>query len=324
MQENFNQVKMLIDKSHNILLTMHERMDGDDGGSVLAMYEILKSKNKQVGICIKYGVPDNLKFLPYSKEIRSDFVDTNFDLLITFGCSNLNRIGIPEIQNLTRQTDTKQKIKIINIDHHPDNELFGDVNLVDINKSSVAELVYDLFKIHKWNISKNIAVCLLTGIITDTGSFKHSNTQSETLKSASELMKKGVTIKNIISNIFLEKDNITLKVWGEALSKLKYQKTTKVIYSILNEDSEINLSKIPNGNLDGITEKLNTFPEARFAMFLRQDKDIIKGSLRTDPYKKTDVSRIAKFFGGGGHKMASGFSVKGILKKDQKGHWKII
>jgi len=169
MQKEFEQAKSLIDSSSRILLTMHEGMDGDDGGALLAMGWQLEKMNKNVSYVIKKGVPPNLSFLPGAKKIQDNITSGNFDLLITFGCSSLERTGLPLILN--------SKFLILNFDHHPDNSYFGQVNIVDHKKSSVAELVYDFFVFNDWLNSKDIATCLLTGIITDTGSFMHANTQ---------------------------------------------------------------------------------------------------------------------------------------------------
>jgi phosphoesterase RecJ-like protein len=151
-------------------------MDGDDGGSVLALLHQLEKMGKNVEAAIKKGVPKSLSFLPGSHKIADDINHENYDLLITFGCSSIDRTGSLKIKNL--------KLKIVNIDHHPDNKMFGTVNVVDPAKSSVAELIYDFFIYNGWHINKHVATCLLTGIITDTGSFRHSNTQSSTLKAA--------------------------------------------------------------------------------------------------------------------------------------------
>jgi len=316
MKLEFEKVKNLINNAQSILLTMHERMDGDDGGSVLALALYLEKEGKNITCAIKQGVPPNLKFLPGSHKIVDDISHENFDLLITFGCSTLRRTGSLKIENL--------KLKIINIDHHPDNQYFGTINLVDANKSSVAELVYDFFKFANWPISASIATCLLTGIITDTGSFMHSNTQSSTLKAAAELLKKGALTEKIIQETYSSKDTKTLKAWGHALSNLRYDQNRKIIYSIVTEDDQATFGKLPNSAFEGLAEILNSYPEAKFAMFLRQEGNIIKGSLRTDPYKQIDVAEIAKSFGGGGHKMAAGFSVAGRLVKETNGKWRVV
>jgi phosphoesterase RecJ-like protein len=316
IEKNFKEAKQLIDESHNILLTMHERMDGDDGGALLAMGIQLEKLGKQINCAIKQGVPPNLKFLPFSNQITDDIKTTEFDLLITFGCSNLNRTGNPKILNL--------KSKILNIDHHPDNQNFGTVNIVDAHKSSVAELIYDFFIFHRWPITADIATCLLTGIVTDTGCFQHSNTQSSTLRIAGELMNKGAILETILENTTKNKNLNVLTAWGKTLANLHYDSKNQVIYSIVTKAELGDLTQLPAGAFEGITETLNTFPEAKFAMLLRQEGNIIKGSLRTDPHKNFDVNKIARLFGGGGHKMASGFSVVGQLVKTPEGQWQII
>lgn len=317
MEEVFKKAKDLIINSRTILLTMHERMDGDDGGSVLALAHELKRQKKNVSVAIKKGVPPNLAFLPGSQMVKDDVnPGDKFDLLITCGCSTLERTGSSTIYNLTST--------ILNIDHHPDNSLFGNVNLVDPKKSSVAELVFDFFKFCKWPIDKAVATNLLTGIITDTGSFMHSNTQASTLKAAASLMRKGAQVSHIIGQTFKGKTPQILKAWGKALKNSYYDAKHKIIYSIITDEDLSELGSLPQSAFEGLTETLNTMPEAKFAMFLRQDGEVIKGSLRSDPFKNIDVAQIARLFGGGGHKLAAGFSVAGKLSKDEQGKWRVV
>jgi bifunctional oligoribonuclease and PAP phosphatase NrnA len=316
MEKSFREAKSLIDNSSTILLTMHERMDGDDGGSVLAMCHQLHTMGKTVACAIKKGVPPSMRFLPGSEQITDDITSRDFDLLIMFGCSTRDRCGSENIVSL--------KIPTINIDHHPDNKSFGDVNVVDAKKSSVAELVYDFFVFNKWKITHSVATCLLTGIITDTGSFMHSNTQESTLKAAAQLMRKGAQTSNIIRHTFHGKSPKTLKAWGYALENSYYDDKHKIIYAVMTQNDLARFERLPQSAFEGFVETLNTFPEAKLAMFLRQDGDVIKGSLRSDPYKNADVAQIAKLFGGGGHKQAAGFSLVGKLTKDAQGKWKVV
>src|SRR5579863_893284 len=296
MKEDFEKANKLIEKSHNILLTMHERMDGDDGGALLAVGSQLEKIGKNVIYSIKKGVPPNLAFLSGSEKIIDDTNGKDFDLLIMFGCSEKKRCGSENILDLD--------IPVINIDHHPDNKLFGNVNIVDHKKSSVAELIYDFFIFNNWPITKDIATCLLTGIITDTGSFMHANTQSSTLKAAAELMRKGAHVNKIIKQTFRNKTTSTLQAWGTALENSYYDDKHKIIYSVITEKDLSKFEALPQAAFEGFVETLNTMPEAKFAMFLRQDGGVIKGSLRSDTFKNIDVSKIAHIFGGGGHKLA--------------------
>jgi phosphoesterase RecJ-like protein len=316
MEEQFAQAKQLIENSQRVLLTMHERMDGDDGGALLAMGSQLEKMGKQVTYAVKKGVPPNLSFLPGTQKILGDAPSLNYDLLITFGCSDLERTGSETIKQFNNQT--------INIDHHPDNTNFGHVNIVDPKKSSVAELVYDFFNFNNWEITKDIATCLLTGIITDTGGFMHSNTQSSTLKAAGMLLRKGARAHKIIQQTYKNKSPQILKAWGKAIENSYYDEKNKIIYSIMTEKDLAEFTSLPQAAFEGFTETLNTMPEAKFAMFLRQDGGIIKGSLRSDTFKNIDVSKIAHIFGGGGHKLAAGFSVAGKLMKDETGKWRVI
>lgn len=343
---HFQQANQLINASTKILLTMHERMDGDDGGALLAVGMQLEKMGKDITYAIKKGLTPNLAFLPNSQKIKDDIESSDFDLLITFGCNEIKRTGSERIINLVNSNHSErseeslskdlrkgslserfgmeQRLKTINIDHHPDNKLFADVNVVDSKKSSVAELIYDFFLFNNWAVTKDIATCLLTGIITDTGSFMHANTQSETLKAAGELMKKGASVSTIIKHTFKSKGAKVLKAWGKAMENSYYDTKNKIIYSMMTEKDLAEFEKLPGGAFEGFTETLNTVPEANFAMFLRQDGEIIKGSLRSDIFKNVDVSKIARSFGGGGHKLASGFSVAGKLMKDEKGKWKVV
>ncbi len=314
LESEFQQARGIIDASSDIILTMHERMDGDDGGSLLAMREHLTAAGKRVTCVIKRGVPPQLKFLPNHHEIQDDADRNDFDLLITFGCATLDRTGSSAIAGLS--------CPILNFDHHPDNSYFGKVNVVDKRKSSVAELVYDFFTWHQIPITKNMAVCLLTGIITDTGSFMHSNTSASTLKAAAELTKRGALADKIIKETFKNKTPQILRAWGRAIENSYYDAEHKIIYSVVTEDDLHDLGQLPPAAFEGFAETLNTVPEAKFVMFLRQDGNLIKGSLRTDSFKNVDVAAIAKAFGGGGHKQAAGFSVAGKLVKDENGMWR--
>lgn len=315
MEEIFSQIPQILENKYNILLTTHERTDGDDLGAVLALAHFLSENGKKITLAIRGGVPKSLTFLPGSHMVAEDVEHENFDLLIVSGCSQIERIGNTRI--------FKSKIPIINFDHHPDNTLYGDLNVVDAEKSSVSELVYDVFKYLNWSINRNIATCLLTGIFTDTGSFMHSNTKASTLRASSDLMKKGVQVEKIVRNTYKGKDIFSLRAWGKAFSNTWINKEMNMIYSILTEEDLNNLGNPSSSVFEGFVETLNKVPSAKFALFLKQDGPVIKGSLRSDPHKGIDVRNIAKVLGGGGHKWASGFSIAGKLVKDVAGRWRV-
>lgn len=304
----------LINKSEKIFLTTHEGTDGDDLGSLLAMKFALIKFGKQATSSIKESIPDNLHFLPGIETISEKFVDQNYDLVIIFGCNKLERTGFAELKKIT--------CPLINFDHHPDNSNFGTINVVDPNTAAVAELIYYFLKFGEIEIDKQIATCLLTGIFTDTGGFKHANTSAQALETAAALMKKGARIEKIAQATMAKHKPTTMRAWAKGLENTRFDPDKKMVFSVLSEE-DLKDAGATTDDLEGFVEMLNNIPQAKFALFLRQDGDMVKGSLRSEPHKGVDVSKIARTLGGGGHKLASGFKVKGKLVKD-KDLWKIV
>ena len=302
----FKKALDLISDSNKILLTTHEGTDGDDLGSALAMFGFLKQLGKKSRIVIKGGVPTNLIFLPGSSEVKSELTKLDDDLVIAFGCNKIERTGFGLI---------KEAKQLISFDHHPDSAPFGTVNVIDPETAAVAELVYYFLKFADAEIDKNMATAMLTGIFTDTGGFKHSNTSAKALEVAAELLKKGARIDKIAFQTMGRKRPSTIKAWAKGLENARYDGEKKMVFSVLTED-DLKEIGATDEDLDGFVELLNNMPQARFALLLRQDGDTVKGSLRSEPSKKVDVSKIAKSFGGGGHKLASGFKIDGKLVRE--------
>lgn len=312
----FEQAKQLLEQSDSILLTTHERTDGDDLGSVLALAHHLKNSGKRVAIVISGGLPDSLQYLPMSEIVTEELPAKQFDTLVVSGCSDKSRIRHEAILELN--------IPTLNLDHHPDNKMFGTVNVVDANKSAVAELTYDFFNFCGWKITHEIALCLLTGIVTDTGIFMHSNTKASTLAAAADLVGRGARISTVTKHTYEGKDINSLKAWAHVLENAHYDSSKQMIYSIVTTEELEKMGNPPLSAFEGIVETLNKVPEAKFAMFLKQDNERIKGSLRSEEHKGVDVQAIAESMGGGGHKLAAGFSMLGTLARNSQGKWEVV
>jgi bifunctional oligoribonuclease and PAP phosphatase NrnA len=302
-------------QAQKIFLSTHEGTDGDDLGSLLAIRMVLERMGKQVDSAVKGGVPHTLKFLPSSVHVKNQFENQPYDLVVTFGCNTIERTGFAE---LAAHPATK-----INFDHHPDNRMFGHINIVEPKTAAVAELVFYFLKSNpEIMIDRDIATVLLTGIFADTGGFQHSNTSPEVYEVAAELMKRGARIDSIARETMSSRRPQTLRAWAKALENTRFDPNKKMAFSVMTEEDMREVDAVDE-DLTGFVTVLNHIPQAKFALFLRQQGDEIRGSLRSDPHKKTDVSQIAKFFGGGGHKYASGFKIKGKLQRGEKG-WNII
>ncbi len=306
-----------IKKSNHILLLSHEKPDGDTLGSSLAMAQFLDKKNKKY----KYFCPDKpadyFNFLPKIEKLIFDYqnIDLNdHDLIITLDCADLKRTGIADdISNI------KEKITLINIDHHQSNENFGHYNLVLPQASSTSEIIYKLFDFLSVDIDKYIATSILTGILTDTMNFTNAATNQESLKIASNLLNKGARINQIINQISQNKNLLALKLWGDVLSRLEFNPQYNAAYTVITQndikDKQISLEDAR----DGLANFLSNLQDIDFILVLSEEnKNTIKGSLRTTK-DNIDVSQIAKALGGGGHKKAAGFKIPGKLAKNEKG-----
>ncbi len=167
-----------------------------------------------------------------------------------------------------------------------------------------------------------MATALLTGIYFDTGGFRHSNTSDEVLSIASELLKRGARLQKITENTDNTRSFSLFKLWGVALERLRLNKKYGISVSVITVD-DINKAGATEEEVSGLVNLLNSAPESEVAMLLCESFDAkIKGSLRTES-DKIDVSRIAKLFGGGGHKKAAGFTIDGRIKIVGN-HWTVV
>jgi len=189
----------IIEKSNSIGITFHQSPDGDSLGSATALLQGLRALNKEAYILSKEKIPDTFEYLPCSEEITGlhQQVKDGTDLIIVLDCGDFKRI------NANLDAENRQ-YKLVNIDHHLSNEKYGDFNYVDINSSAVGEIIYDLLNQLKVDITKNIGKSIYTSILTDTSSFKHSNTTSRTHEIAGEIIKTGVNFNKIQRQVFWE------------------------------------------------------------------------------------------------------------------------
>ncbi len=312
----FATLNYVIKKSSKILLFAHSSPDSDTVGSVLALREYVLSLGKIAEIAcfdplpsfLKSITSDNFKY-PQKTDLKS------FDAIIA--CDSVER-GFDKIFNNLSQNQV-----VVLIDHHPDISLKGDINIIDPSYSSVCEIVYAFFRAKKIDISKNMATFLMLGILWDTGMFQHANTTPEVIGIASELMKRGAPTNKIVNLIFSNKKFETLKLWGKAFEKAKVNSKNGMIATALTK-KDVEECHASTEDIAQVAAILNTVPGAKFSLILyEKDDSMIKGSLRSEDYKGVDVSKIAHKLGGGGHRLASGFEVKGKIKETENG-WEIV
>ena len=290
MSELFNN----IGNSSN-LITGHINPDGDALGSALAFKLILDSKGISSDVCfdIKGNIPSNLNHLPIN--LISNNAMNKYENVYVFDCGNSERLG--SLEEIALKSD-----QVIVIDHHIEPS-FGDIQVIDSTAASTTQVLYREIISADIEIDKNIANCLMTGLITDTGRFQYSNTDYEVFQIASKLMLSGAELTSISDNIY---GSIPMKLQSEVLNRIKLFDDEELVVSyVLHEDYK--KFNIESSEIDFLIDSIRLVKESNVALLLKeQDDKSFKGSLRSRT--KLDVQKIASLFGGGGHKAASGFS----------------
>ncbi|MFA6357653.1 MAG: bifunctional oligoribonuclease/PAP phosphatase NrnA [Candidatus Omnitrophota bacterium] len=309
-----NEVCAAIKKYNKFLITAHTSPEGDALGSELGFYSLIKSLGKEGTIINEDKVPYGYDFLCGNKPIQllsRESQSVKFDCFVALDCADLKRTG--EVYKLNKFNQP-----ILNIDHHISNQKFGDINWVDPQASSCSEMVFKLYKKLNQKIDKDSALALYTGMMTDTGSFRYSNTSSFTLKAVSELLKLGVNVKEVYRNTYENIPINDIKLLLKLLPKIKFYYKSKIASFKISDE----LMKAGKPSVD-IADLLLSFGRSikgvEVVVIFKENlgnKNEVRINLRSQG--KADVNKIAAFFGGGGHKSASGCTLTGNIEKIEK------
>ncbi len=289
-----------INESKNIYIVSHVQPDGDNIGSMLALWMALRNIKEKVFILKSDDIPSDFLFLPNVGMIRDYNHDEEIDLLITLDASDEGRLG----QNKTLLSKAKV---VINIDHHISNNNFGHINIIDSNASATGELVYKLISKMNITIDKDIASCIYTAISSDTGSFMYDNTSAETHKIAAELLKVGIDKSSININLYQNRSMERTILFIKALETLNLYFENKVAIVKVTQDM-VEKSNAKMEDTEGIVSFIREIAPVEIAIILKEFKEEeIKVSMRSKRF--IDVSQICASFGGGGHIRAAGCTI---------------
>lgn len=232
---------------------------------------------------------------------------SKFDLIFVLDAPELERIGKIYDDN----PDIFYEVPIINIDHHSGNDYFGRVNWVDLTATSTAEILVSLLESlgrDKPLFDSEIATALLTGVITDTGSFQHNNTTPKSFTVAAQLVAAGARQQEIIQHVFKTKPLSTLKLWGKVLSNIHEEKKYRFVWSQVSREDYQAFNAEESETSGVIDELLKTVPNIDFAMLITERRDALNVSLRSVG-KGVNVAELAQVLGGGGHELAAAFQL---------------
>lgn len=289
-------------RADTIAVLGHMRPDGDCIGSCLAVYNYLKEQDPEKAVTV-YLEPPSQKFGylsgfdSISQELDPQIV---YDLCICLDCSDTARLG----DNIIYLEQAKESICL---DHHITNQGFAGENIIKADVSSTCEVLYE--QLDEDKISKAVAECIYTGIIHDTNVFKNSNTTAKTMAVAGKMMEKGIAFGTIIDESFYRKSYIQNQILGRALMESVCILDGEVIFSALRL-KDMAFYGAETFDLEGIVDQLRITEGVECAIFLNEMQSCVyKVSMRSN--SKVDVSKVASFFGGGGHIRAAGCTMTG-------------
>jgi phosphoesterase RecJ-like protein len=311
MKETERIVSRLV-KAGVIGLASHVHPDGDSIGSLLALGLALESLGKEVYLSIPDGgaVPPQYRFLPgQGLMVAPEKFPEEMDVFIAIDCSNSERLG--DLRETAERAGA-----LINIDHHEDNSHYGTINMVSENASSTAELIMDIIEAAGWKMTPDIATCLYTGVLTDTGRFQHRNTTAGTFILASRLVEAGADIFAVVREVYENLSPAYMRLLGRALQRLEVLREYDLAYSYVTWKDFMETGAVPPETED-LIDYLRVVQGTRIvAVFKEMENGKVRVSLRSrDGF---EVGPIARNMGGGGHAMAAGYTsdldIKGSIE----------
>ncbi len=300
---NWAEATATVDAAASILLVTHVSPDGDAIGSMLGLANVLIARGKQPDMVVDGGTPDFLRFLPGTAAIRSAAPDKQWDVLITLDSSDEERTG------LAGAFGRAHSKTVINLDHHATNTRFGQIHLIDGAAVSATEIVARWIKALGQSLTPEIALPLLTGLVTDTMGFRTSNVRPDTLDLARDLMAAGASLTEIMARTLNSKSYRDLLLWRAAMGRVEL--ADGVITSMVTVDDLRALDFHDATDADFVSLLIQV-EEAQVAVVFKQTFDHrVKLTMRSKPGYDTAV--VALSVGGGGHKQAAGATVVGTL-----------
>lgn len=298
-------IAKVLSKAGSVAILPHLNVDGDALGASLALALALSSNHCQAHVLIEEDVPATLDFLPGLELIKRS-PEGRYQVALNIDNGDINRLG----ERLAVYQDAEMRLSV---DHHATNKVEADISYVDTGAAATGEIIYRLLTEYMGiPVTKDIALCLYTAIITDTGGFRFSNTTPETMVIAGELMKTGIDFTNANKKVFDRISYAKLFLMKQTMNSLKLLLDGKLAVSYLRWD-DLSSFNAKLEDSEGLVNIGRNLEGVEVSLFLREEKPgNFKGSLRSNEY--VDVSKIAEKFGGGGHKRAAGFSAEGELE----------
>ena len=293
-----------INKAEKIVILTHEAPDGDAIGSSLAIKLMVNTLGKQADV-IMTEYSRLFDFLPEIDEVKSESDIKEYDLAISVDCATLNRLDNKEYFENAKKT--------IVIDHHGTNSMFGDINFVNPVSPACCEVLAGIATYFEIPITKEIGSCIIAGIITDTGGFRHQGVTPETFEFTAELIRAGVDISEIYNTVLKTKTRPNFELSKKVMERLEIIEEGKITFTYITKKDEEEVGAKP-GDHEGLVDIGLEIEDVMISIFIREND--LKTGFKISMRAKGDinVSDVCMVFGGGGHKKAAGALIKGDLQ----------
>jgi len=302
-------IQRIIDVIHScetFLITSHVRLDGDALGSELALWHVINDMGKKAVVYNQDTAPEMYQFLPGCDAIQHELASgEKFDAVFVLDCSESERAG--NLVDLVRSSPL-----MINIDHHISNTFFSELSLVDVDASSTGEILYRIIKAMGISVTKDVATNLYTAILTDTGSFRYSNTTPATFAVVADLVNLGADPREVAENVYETKPLVQMHLLKEALNTLEVNGDRKIGSIVVTREMVTRAGALQE-HTEGFVDLVRSIRGVDIALFFHETAhDVFKISLRSKG--TVNVEKIARAFGGGGHLNASACTIAGDIK----------
>jgi bifunctional oligoribonuclease and PAP phosphatase NrnA len=307
LRTDLDRVAEEIRAGDRFLLTTHENPDGDALGSLLAMHHILGALGKDSVMFLaaqEFPLPVEYRFLPLEEVFHEPPADFPDRVVVFLDCGNVDRMPLDFLQD--------GDSKVLNIDHHHDNTRFGTVNLVDVDASCTAEILYDLAGLLGVELTQSMANALYVALVTDTGRFMYENTDARSHRMAAALIEAGVNVNETYRRLYEHAPIEKLKLVARALEGVELHEDGLLAVTCISAE-DYKATGASEALAEGIIDYLRTIDGTAMVAVVRDQPETgrapRKVSLRSTD-GRVDVSAIARKHGGGGHRRAAGFGTE--------------
>lgn len=300
-----DEILVEIKQAESIVILTHESPDGDAIGSSLALKKILEKIDKNADVIIP-EVPRLYSYLPNINDVKKESEIKQYDLAIAVDCADLKRLSAKEYFENSKKT--------ISIDHHGSNKMFADLNFVNPVSPACCEVLAGMLGYYQIEIDKAIGTYLMTGIITDTGGFRHQGITPETFEFTADLIRIGVDVPEIYKNTLCTKSKANFRLTKKIMDRMELLEDGKIAFTYINTQDLEEVEAEP-GDHEGLVDIGKNIEGVEVSIFIRQkeNEEAYKVSMRSTD--KVNSSDVCLMFGGGGHPRAAGALIHGNVEQ---------